>query len=393
MKTIKHNFQKSVSILVLAAALMSTSIVNAIDVTFVSWTAYSSLNPTATGIANTSQYKAIIDTALVTKVTVAHATTKVSSTDITNLKNHFPNLATLDLSEVQYTSTTFPQSFGTGTGNTTLDANTVKLQIIKLPLNITSIAGQCFKNCPELTTVVLPVGVNTLSQYAFYNCPKLTTINLNNTAISSTYTTGGNIFGACTGLTTIALPDSLHRIPSSMFNGCTSLKRLTLPKADSIYINSNAFANCTVLSEIICNSTKVTGFSGTAALLPNSGAYGNCKLYVPSATVAGYQSSVDAILAKFKDANILALEGLTAVNNVSFDSTPVLLYPNPTSDNFSVKNADGIQRIEIISMSGQLLKTFNQQLLSYSVDGLNAGIYFVRIVSASGSEVCKIVVE
>jgi hypothetical protein len=65
----------------------------------------------------------------------------------------------------------------------------------------------------------------------------------------------------------------------------------------------------------------------------------------------------------------------------------VALAPNPASNSFSISVATS--KVEIYSVTGQLVKSFNKAYeLNYSFDisDLNKGIYFVKAADENGRE-------
>jgi hypothetical protein len=68
-------------------------------------------------------------------------------------------------------------------------------------------------------------------------------------------------------------------------------------------------------------------------------------------------------------------------NNEFEPLSKVTLAPNPTSSYFTI-NSD-VTKVEIFSLTGQLVKTFENKLEndSYDISNLNKGVYLVRIVN------------
>jgi Tol biopolymer transport system component len=90
--------------------------------------------------------------------------------------------------------------------------------------------------------------------------------------------------------------------------------------------------------------------------------------------------------------NIYVGDGSIATTNVSEISDmsgSVFLYPNPSMDNSTlafVLDRQGIVKIEIYSMQGQLVKSINESAMSrgnqrvtISTSGFKQGVYFVRL--------------
>lgn len=73
----------------------------------------------------------------------------------------------------------------------------------------------------------------------------------------------------------------------------------------------------------------------------------------------------------------------TDINEI-YAETSIRLYPNPVNDILQISfgdNATGHRRIELISLSGQVIKSYKTSGQSFSIDmaGINKGLCFVRI--------------
>lgn len=76
-----------------------------------------------------------------------------------------------------------------------------KLALTSLPAGITSIPTRVFYDCYNLALTSLPAGLTMIGNYAFANCRGLTSITFEGTPRSI-----GNCFGNCPNLTTINVP-------------------------------------------------------------------------------------------------------------------------------------------------------------------------------------------
>jgi hypothetical protein len=83
--------------------------------------------------------------------------------------------------------------------------------------------------------------------------------------------------------------------------------------------------------------------------------------------------------------NLMAVSALrTDLGSTDQWSSKVGVYPNPVKDVLNIANADNVSEISILSLSGQLLKTEKSNVSQVSFSGLAAGIYFVKVTSATG---------
>lgn len=91
-----------------------------------------------------------------------------------------------------------------------------------LPESVTSIGGDAFRSCLELTSLTIPEGVTLI---------------------------GHSVFSGCSSLTSISLPAGVRWINPHAFLGCSSLTNLTIP-ASIISIGENAFGSCSGLTRL-----------------------------------------------------------------------------------------------------------------------------------------------
>ncbi|MAM29469.1 MAG: hypothetical protein CMC13_10655 [Flavobacteriaceae bacterium] len=71
----------------------------------------------------------------------------------------------------------------------------------------------------------------------------------------------------------------------------------------------------------------------------------------------------------------------------------IVLYPNPTSGIFTISATQNIQEISIFSITGQSLKSIPSDQaneISVNIEDFAAGVYFVRVVSAEGEKVFRV---
>jgi hypothetical protein len=98
-------------------------------------------------------------------------------------------------------------------------------------LPVTSIGGEAFENCTNLTSVTIPNNVTAIGNYAFYGCTSLTNVTIPNSVTSI----GDAAFAGCTSLTSVTIPESATSIGYVVFGGCTSLSAITVDALNSFY--------------------------------------------------------------------------------------------------------------------------------------------------------------
>ena len=55
------------------------------------------------------------------------------------------------------------------------------------------------------------------------------------------------------------------------------------------------------------------------------------------------------------------------------------IYPNPVSEWINISSEEKVQKVEIFSLTGSLVKSVQQQQMNISVSDLPAGVYMVKI--------------
>ncbi len=165
------------------------------------------------------------------------------------------------------------------------------LTAIKIPNSVTSIEPAAFASCTSLTSIfvaggntvydsrsgcnaiietstntliagckntIIPISVTSIGEWAFYGCTGLTAIEIPDFVTSI----GKRAFYNCIGLKSVTIPNSVTSIGKEAFEGCTGLTLVTIPNSVTS-IDDEAFAGCTSLTTINIPNT-VTSIGGGA---------------------------------------------------------------------------------------------------------------------------------
>ena len=87
---------------------------------------------------------------------------------------------------------------------------------------------------------------------------------------------------------------------------------------------------------------------------------------------------------------LAAVNAVPAWDGMSENTLNVNIFPNPTHDNFTIQ-CDGMRRIEVYSMDGRLVKSLLVNGSECVIEGLERGVYLVRMETDEGIVVRKMV--
>ena len=90
--------------------------------------------------------------------------------------------------------------------------------------SVTSIGSSAFEDCTSLTSITIPDSVTSIGNYAFRGCISLTSVTIGNSVTSI----GSSTFTYCIGLTSVTIGNSVTSIGNYAFEDCSNLKQLIL---------------------------------------------------------------------------------------------------------------------------------------------------------------------
>lgn len=165
------------------------------------------------------------------KVVIEEGVTTVSGDAFMNCKN---------LTEVKLPSTL--KKINSNAFNTC-----TSLQEITIPGSVTELGASAFNNCPALRSVVIEDNDGmTLGNGAFYKCTSLSYVYIG----EGTASIGATTFQSCEALGSIRLPDSVTKLGTSTFQDCPALANVTLSN-NLTRIPQSCFQNCSALTSIV----------------------------------------------------------------------------------------------------------------------------------------------
>lgn len=205
------------------------------------------------------------------------------------------------------TKNTYTLRSGTKGMTPGLFADCDNLTFFEIPVGITSVEEEIFLNCHNLKSVTIPEGVTILKCRSFENCG-LTSVVLPRSLEEFDFRTAP--FAFCNSLRYVEINSDIYSEGDYLFYGpveelkiigdatsvtfkFSTLKKLSLGEKVN-KISSNAFYECTGLTEVVCNSL-IPPVCQTQAF----GDVRDCTLYVPAEAMNAYLS--DTFWSSFKE--------------------------------------------------------------------------------------------
>ena len=158
----------------------------------------------------------------------------------------------------------------------------INLTDIELPDTLIEISGSAFLGCDSLTKIVIPDSVSVIEWSAFMGCDNLSQVVFGENSQLSTI--GDYAFQNCSSLTSFAIPEGVTEINEYCFYDCKNLTSIIIPDSVTRIWHSNAFGNCTSLSDVYYCGTEEQWEELTSEIA-TSVVFGNATIhfnYVPS---------------------------------------------------------------------------------------------------------------
>lgn len=208
------------------------------------------------------------------------------------------------------------------------------------------IGSGAFRNCGSLTSIVIPDSVMHIECEAFQNCTSLESI----TIPDGVYNIGGHMFDGCSSLSSVTLPDSVISIGYNAFEYCYSLREITIPASVKI-INSQVFGYSLYFGMIV----NVIPGSYAEQFCQENGIQYKAYVYVPLDKAGLSVSGKDGA------ASVTAGKNLQMI--AAFDY-PQLINKNNENDGivWSVANAETGEAVPTVVIDGTGQLTIDKKL-------------------------------
>ncbi|MBP0903828.1 leucine-rich repeat domain-containing protein [Mariniflexile gromovii] len=243
---------------------------------------------------------------------------------------------------------------------------------ISIPASVTDIGFRTFRAAEKVESYTLSDGLVTIGGQAFYDNKSLTSIVIPNTVT----TLGGSVFNGCSTLQSVTLSQNLLQIPDRIFTNCPAMTTLTVPASLTDFL-ANSWLTSSVRTLIMDGAVPPvinSGWAGTAS---------NMTVYTDVANIPAYKAA-----PIWSDMTIL--DRATLSTNSLEKKLGFSIYPNPTSGLVSFSGLEDIIDITVFNITGSVLlnSKFTTQI---DLSSLASGMYFMKVKTANGSSVKRVI--
>ena len=166
---------------------------------------------------------------------------------------------------------------------------------------------------------------------------------------------------------------------SVTYDGLTLTRRLKIESSTSITFNAAQAGNLTLVFD--------ADFAGKVKV--NSVDYTASAGLVTIPVAAGSNS-----ITKSTTANLFYIKLVYNTTSVNAPvASNVRLYPLPVIDKLNISSESTVERLEVLSLTGKLMMNVQNPGQSVDLSGLAKGSYIVRISTAEGVNVQKLIKE
>lgn len=260
---------------------------------------------------------------------------------------------------------------------------------------------------PSVTTVPTTTTTYTLTGYNASGCTNSATVTVTVNASPALTTSGAasicegssatlNVSGASTytwmpgslngnSVTVQPSANETYTVTGVGANGCSDSTTI------SVTVNANPVATLSAANDTVCSIDGSVLLTGSPAGGVYSGSSVSGSTFNPSSAPLG-SNTIDYVYVDVNGcsdsaSSTIFVDVCTGIDNAA--NTVISAYPNPFSDNLTIRSSEVIEYVEVYSASGQLLirQQANASTTELSMNGFASGMYFVRVISASGTTV------
>ena len=310
---------------------------------------------------------------------------------------------------------------------------------ISIDDTVESISPNVCNGCDNVTTIIIGKSVKTIGSMAFANNPRLNMIYYN---VEKDLEASTDVFENCPNLTTIHIGPEVKEIGSNIFKGCNTVHFVVALGPTPAVLDAGAFSDIVDNSVLMVSCGKRVTYYSVWNMFPfnniiedcdtygiNVGAVGSGGTITPSVTEAQMGQEVQITITPNPGMALVSIKVVNAndptqivpisptgkaASTYSFTMPPfevvvmatfknsgasvdennsveVAVYPNPTNGLLKIE-AENIKHISISNILGQVVfdGKVGGDAFEYDFSVQKAGIYLVRIETASGVAVKKV---
>ena len=131
---------------------------------------------------------------------------------------------------------------------------------------------------------------------------------------------------------------------------------------------------------VICQGQTITiTANGAADYLWNTNEEGNTLTITPDASTTYTVQGTDANGCQTDGEISIEVEDCLAVNEIN--QIVIQILPNPVKSEMTLSNINGLQQVEVVDLTGRLVRILNPNHTIWSLDDLNKGSYILHLIS------------
>jgi len=324
-----------------------------------------------------------------TSYTVVGTSAGCSNQAVVNVTvNPTPTLAVTGNTLICGTANVVLTASGANTYSWSTTANTSTISVSPtVTTNYTVVGTNTLGNCINTVTTSILVSTN----------PTLAVVGATSAvcagSIVNLTASGANTYSWSNGPTTntiavTPLTNTSYTVVGTNTAGCASNAVAT------ITVNALPTISITGVTTICKGEVSILAASGANTYSWNTGATTSSISVSPTTTIVYTATGTSSLTGCSNTATLsLVVNPCTGINEVASKISGLLIYPNPSTGEFTIELSNGLSKaIEVSDLSGRVVftNTSSKDKVNVNITHLASGIYYVKIQSNNANEVIQI---